>query len=115
MSRKSDAHASELHADDGTSSTIYRQQELSVLLSFFGPGADETEARLREGVSLEQNRTYLTAAGFGLIDITDAIAVPALQNDRWQYRIDATLQLRRGVARKYPILNVLSLDETIKT
>jgi len=115
VSRKSDAHASELHADDGTSSTIYRQQELSVLLSFFGPGADEAEARLREGVSLEQNRTYLTAAGFGLIDITDAIAAPALLNDRWQYRIDATLQLRRGVARKYPILNVLSLDETIKT
>jgi len=113
VSRKSDAHASELHADDGTSSTIYRQQELSVLLSFFGPGADEAEARLREGVSLEQNRTYLTAAGFGLIDITDAIAVPALQNERWQYRIDATLNLRRAVVRRFPVLSIQTPDITI--
>ena len=69
--------------------------------------ADDS-ALLREGLSLEQSRSYLTAAGFGLIGITDARTAPALMNDRWQYRIDATLQLRRAVARKYPILNVLS-------
>ena len=111
---KGDTNASEIHADDGTSSTIYRQQELSVLLSFFGPGAGDAESRFRAGVSLEQNRAYLSASGFGLIDVTDAITAPALLNERWQYRIDATLNLRRAVVRRFPILSVLDSDITLK-
>ncbi len=112
---RGDTFAAELHASDGASSTIYRQEDIDVLMSFYGPSAGTAFSALREGLSLEQNRSYLTAAGFGLIGMPDGRAAPALLNDRWQYRIDATLQLRRGVARKYPILNVLSLDETIKT
>lgn len=113
--RRGETFAAELHAADGTSSTTYRQEDLDILLSFYGPGAGGAFSLLREGLGLEQNRSYLTSSGFGMVGMSDARTAPALLNDRWQYRLDATLQLRRGVARRYPILNVLSLDDTINT
>lgn len=109
---RGDTNAAEIHAADGAASTIYRNEELEVLISTFGPGAGAAWARLRDGLAVEQNRAYLSAAGFGLIELTDCISAPAFINERWQRRLDSTLRLRRGVTRRFPVLSLAALDAT---
>ena len=41
------------------------------------------------------------------------VAVPELIKERWQYRVDLTIELRRQIYRAYPVLDVLEADVTL--
>lgn len=116
MDYKGDTFAAITHnPDDGGADTVYRQEELNVLVSFYGPNATNYASLLREGLSVPQNREVLLNNDMALISVGNLTPAPALMNERWQFRIDVSVGLRRAVRRTYPVLNILSVDGSIIT
>lgn len=114
MRRPGDTFASVIHNADG-SDTVYRQEILHVLCTFYGPDADNYASLLREGLSVAQNREVLQLNSFGLIEVGEPVPVPDLIKERWTYRVDMNVVLRRSITRTYAILDVLSADGTVDT
>lgn len=103
---------------DGTgngSDTLLRHEEITVLASFYGPGASSNSKTLRDGIYLAQNREALQAQGIDLIGTDDIRAAPDLINQQWVRRFDLQLNFRRKSQRTYPVLNLLSAPTTIVT
>lgn len=115
--RKSDTYPAILHdsAGDG-SDTLQRNEELSLKCSFYDLGsgglADSYAARLRDGAAIAQNRESLFTAGFALVSAGEPLAVPSLLRERWLYRVDLDVMLRRQINRTYPVLNILTAGGT---
>lgn len=99
---------------DGAS-MLHRHEEITLLASFYGPGASGNAKTLRDGLYLSQNREALQAAGIDLIGTDDIRAAPDLINQQWVRRFDLPLNFRRHAVRTYPILNLLSGDAVLET
>lgn len=107
--RKSDTFAAEQHYPQGAGyNQIRRHQVLNVLLSFYGPDADNLAHLLREGVQVAQNREPLSANNMGLVETGDTHSVPEMVKDKWYYRVDMTVVIRRQIVRNYAVQNLLS-------
>lgn len=93
---------------------LQRHEILNVLSSFYDLGsngqANDLAARLRDGTSVPQNREMLTNSGFALISVGEVVAVPSLLKQRWLYRVDLPIVLRREIERTYPVLTLESGD-----
>lgn len=93
---------------------LQRHEVLNLLSSFYDLGysgqADDLAARLRDGTAVPQNREVLTNAGFALISVGELVAVPSLLKQRWLYRVDLPIVLRREIERIYPVLTLESGD-----
>lgn len=114
--RDADTFAYEAHDPTGDGQDfVQRHEELEVLCSFYGPQADNMASLVRDGLSLEQNRTYLKTQGMGLIGCGNARAFPEKINNLWYYRVDMKVDIRRAVTRSYKILNLLSAEGVIVT
>jgi len=116
--RQSDTYAWEGHtpACDGSpdgADVLYRNQELDVLASCYGPQADTLADLVNDGLQIAQNREALQLAGMGLIEVGEAKAVPTKINEQWYYRLDMMIRLNRSLVRTYPVLNILSASGTI--
>ncbi len=89
-----------------------RHEDMDVLASFYDLGvsglADMYAARFRDGVQIAQNREILTLADMNLIETGDTQTVPSLLKQRWLYRVDINIRIRRRVRRFYPVLNILT-------
>lgn len=95
-----------------TAAVLRRHEELDVLVTVYGPAAQATVGRLRDGLYIEQNRAALRAAGVGLGGVSDPVHAPEQVGTRWFDRWDVTLTLRREIVREYPVLHFLrSLGE----
>lgn len=70
--------------------------ELEVLLTFYGPGARDSAARMESGLTLASNRKLLREANMALISTGQRTAVPEKFGQQWLTRIDWTLRFRRG-------------------
>lgn len=102
---------------------LQQQEQLDVLVSFYDLGAaasngvggqaDAYCALFRDGLYIAQNREALMAQGIVLAYTGDAIAVPSLLKERWLYRVDLSLTLRRAIERTYPVYNIESAQGTI--
>lgn len=116
-SRSSDTYPYVGMNADGLSSTLQRHEQLDLLCSFYDLGsggeADNYAALLRDGMAIAQNREALAAGSFKLIEVGDLLAVPSLLKDRWLYRVDLPLSLRRVVQRTYAVESILSGDITL--
>lgn len=113
---RGDAFAAVVHsAASNGSDTVFRQEEVEVLTSFYGPDAANYASLLREGLSIAQNREVLGASDVALVDVGDIIPAPSLFNERWQFRVDMTVYLRRAIRRTYPVLNLLSAEGSLTT
>ena len=119
VNRKADTYDFEWHdptQDSGNGeSFIYRNEELEILCSFYGPNAESYATILRDGVQLGQNREVLLLNGFALIDVGDITQVPSLLNNQWYNRMDVAVNLRRAVLRGYAILSLLSGEIQLNT
>ena len=114
--RVAQAFAYEAHDPTGNGQDfMQRHEELDILCSFYGPGGEGMASTVRDGLSVEQNRSYLTAAGMGLIACGDTTSAPELVNNLWYYRVDMPIHIRRDVTRSYKILNLLSASGDIVT
>ncbi len=115
-SRSSDVFAAVIHDPVGNGADLVaRHEELTVMVSFYGPNADNYADLLREGFSVAQNREAMQLVAMNLIEVGDAIALPSLVKEQWQYRVDVDFRIRRQIRRNYPILNLLSAQGTIYT
>lgn len=95
--------------------TICRNQELINLVSFYGPNASATEALLRDGLSLDQNREYMNSQGIALVRVGDPKNASMLINEQWVKRIDVQITFRRLISREYPVLSLLAGAVQIET
>lgn len=109
--RPADTFASNLFDPSGAQ-TVYRQELLEILCTFYGPDSDNYASLLREGFAVVQNSEVLQLNNFGLVSIGDSLPVPELIKDRWTYRVDMTVTLRREILRTYPVLTVLTAEGT---
>jgi hypothetical protein len=119
VSRPSDLfpYVEEDVADDVGTATLQRHEVLDVLCSFYDTGAagsaDENAALLRDGLAIAQNREALQLAGFGIVEVGEALAVPSLLKTRWLYRVDIHFVVRRVILRTYNVLTLLTATATV--
>lgn len=97
------------------STTLIRQEELSIACSFYGPEALENIGIFRDGFQITQNLEALYHANMGYKGITQAIKSADLFNERWYNRFEMSLQLVRQVQRTYPVLSFASASGIIHT
>lgn len=100
-------------AASGAGETIFsRTETLTMLTTWYalgvGGAADDQCSVFHDGVAVPQNLEYLFLQGFGLGEVGEPVAVPMIIKERWQYRVDLPLVLRRTIFRRYPVRNVLS-------
>lgn len=114
--RQSSGFAYVDHLGDGDGADLMqRHEDFEVLCSFYGPGADNAAALVRDGLSIAQNREPLQRAEMGLIGVGEATAVPAVIGGESYYRLDMPIRVRRAVTRLYPVLNLMKVAGTIAT
>lgn len=116
--RTADTYPAVVHNPDG-SDTMQRHEIMDILVSFYdlgsGAAADGFAALLRDGLLVAQNNEVLFLASMGLVAVGDLIAVPSLVKERWLYRVDLSVQIRRLIERTYGVLNIESLVGELET
>jgi hypothetical protein len=109
--RIKDTYGAELHVPAALGyNEIRRHEELDILVSFYGPNADESCDLFSEGMQVAQNREILTLNNMGLISSGDAIVVPELLKEKWLRRVDLPFSLKRQIVRQYGVQNILTAD-----
>lgn len=104
------------HSGEQSGKDIFsRNETLDVLASFYGPDGFSYAAVLADGLALSQNRAALRGVGIKLGFTGAIVSAPALVNQRWLWRADLHLVLRREVRREYPILNFIRLPAVAVT
>lgn len=104
-------HYDEISGSNGTFAfdQMIRQENVEVLLSFYGPDAGNYCSIFRDGIYLPQNFEPLTLAGMGLTAAGPHMQkVPQLIKTRWWYRYDMYLYIKRAIQRRYAIFSLLS-------
>ena len=92
-----------------------RQEQLEVQVSVYGPDALDTVGLITDGLQIPQNLAGLLSANMGMVEVTKALHIPELINERFFNRYELALVLNRQVQRLYPILNFLSATGIIYT
>ena len=90
-----------------------RQEQIEVQVSIYGPAALDIVELIRDGFQIPQNQAGMLSANMGLVEVTKALHIPELINERFFNRYEMTVVLNRQVQRLYPILNFLSATGTI--
>lgn len=89
-------------------------EEIELTCSFYDTGvnglADYYAYLLRDGIQIEQNHAILRQNEMGFVECTELIPIPSLTKERWLYRVDETLIIRRRDRRSYPVLNLKSFS-----
>lgn len=115
IDRVSDTYAVVTHDGDGEGAdNLQRQQDITMLCSFYGPDADSYAELLRDGLQIAQNREALQLANMAVKSTGDAVPAPSLVKERWLYRIDVRVTFTRQINRRYPVLNLLSAEGSIE-
>ena len=118
--RKSDIYPYVGHTDSpalaGQVDVLMRNEELTLLASFYDMGAgaspgqgglaDLYASQLRDGLSIAQNLEVLTRAGFAFVQCGEMRSVPSLLKQRWLYRVDMPITVRRQITRNYPVRTI---------
>lgn len=114
VSKEADTYAVEQHIATGQGFDYLKRQEvLNIFCSFYGPQAGSYAELLRDGLQIAQNREVLQLNMMGLVETKETITAPSLVKDKWLFRVDLMVRIRRQILRQYPVLNVLSAQGTI--
>lgn len=102
--------------DDGQGTdTVITWETLDVLASFYGPGARDLAARLRDGLYIEQNRAGLRSAGLALAEVGRMVKAPEVINGKWLARVDLPLTMRNEARRIFGVRNITCGGTVIET
>jgi hypothetical protein len=99
---------------DGTS-TEYRDVEMTVLASFYGPNAASNAAILRDGFAIQQNRAAMLMLGLAFVRPERLTNASGLVNAENLNRYDLEFTIRRRDARTYAVPNIRTAIGTIET
>lgn len=118
-SRQSDTFPYIAHDADGFGSDeLQRNEELPILCSFYdlgsGGDAEANLALLRDSLAIQQNHEALYP-DFAYVACGDPQPVPVLIKERWLYRVDLPVTVRRQINRVYPVQNLQSANGTLVT
>lgn len=109
-----DADTYQVDVQGSSSDDTQRHEVIELLTSFYGTDAQMYAALLRDGLQVAQNREAMQLVGMGLVDTGPITPAPSLVKERWLYRVDMTLRIKRMIQRSYPVLTlldgVISLD-----
>lgn len=94
---------------------LCRNQLITNRVSVYGPAAAATEALLRDGLGLDQNREAMNALGIALVRVGDPRPMPQLLNEQWVRRLDVEITFRRLISRTYPVLSLQSGQVQLET
>jgi len=100
------------HANGG-SSTLYRWPILSLMVSVYGPNAEDNAEDLRDACYIAQNFEQLNLLGIRLIEAGSVTMVPDLINVQYINRADMRIRLATEQTRTYAIKDIVSADGTI--
>lgn len=90
--------------------TLRRNEDIDVLLSFYGPNSAGVAARVADGFAIPQNTEVLKTNLMSFINSDTIRQVPELINEQWVKRQDLPLHFRRRIVREYAVLNIASAD-----
>jgi len=114
--RRADTYASTIHiSEDEGHDILIRQEEVDVMVSFYGPSSGTYVLQLREGLQIKQNVETLFNNGLALVETSDIASTAEYVNQRWMSRYDLTLTIRRLIQLIYGIQNVLSSQGVVTT
>lgn len=99
------AHVGHISSGEGQDQ-VYRNEILSVLVSFYGPNAERNADMMSLGFQVSQNRDQLQVNGYGLVEVENTTTIPELVNERWLMRVDLPFSLRRAQVATYNVLNL---------
>lgn len=91
-----------LHQGDGTARYI-RHETIEVMVTMYGPQAEQKIKQLRDGLHIRQNNQSLLALGAKVIWCDGIRTIPEQYNMQWIRRYDMTYSLHRRVDLTYPI------------
>ncbi len=114
--RRADTYPSTIHVSEGDGHDILiRQEEVDVLVTFYGPSCGTYVLQLREGLRINQNIEILANNGMALVETSDIASTAEIVNQRWLSRYDITLTIRRYIQLIYGIQNVKSAQGVVTT
>lgn len=87
-----------------------RDEELELLVSFYGNDASAIQAQFADGILVAQNLDALNAQAIKLRTMSDAYQVPALLKEVWVRKVDQRFFFRRRVRRVYPVQTLVGAD-----
>jgi hypothetical protein len=97
-----------IHNDDV--SYVHAERLLTVLVSFYGPGADDLAERLANGLHVAQNREQMIAHSLAFVSVGSIVPVPELIGTKWLRRVDLQIVIRKGTPREAGRVRVLNLQ-----
>lgn len=90
-------------------------EAFDVIVSFYGPNAQRSAGRFRDGIQVPQNREALwTNGNIVYVDARGPENLPDLRNDQWVQRYDIRARFRRAVSRTYTVRNLVEASGTIQ-
>jgi hypothetical protein len=95
--------------------TVYRNEILNLLCSFYGPNSEANGEILAMGLMLEQNRYVMFLNGIALVEVGDTTTIPALKKDRWLMGQDVPFRIRRQQSYTYPSANIEKFQGSVIT
>jgi hypothetical protein len=91
-------------------SVMQRHMTLTVVVTFYGPAAEDAAGMMRDGLYVGQNFEPLMSLGLKLRTIHDLARAPEEINRQYVDRVDLRLELRQQVNRTYPIFDLVGAD-----
>lgn len=111
VSRERDVNALVTH--QGDSDLVYRTEILSVVATFYGPQCEQLSELFAMGLEVAQNREVMQQAGYGLVEVQNAVMMAEQYNERWITRVDVDFKVRRAQLYQYPVLDLEGATGTI--
>lgn len=92
---------------------MQRHATLTVLVTFYGPEAEDTGGRLRDALYIPQQMEGMRP--LKLLTVRDLARAPEMINQQWIDRVDLEIDLRMQINRVYPIYDLAGADLNIRT
>lgn len=116
---KADTYPYQSESDDGLTTMLQQNEEMTLLCSFYDTGvageADRYSRLLRDNLMIGQNREFLQEKGFDVAYVGARQTAPRTLSTRWLYRVNLPVTLRCQYERIYQVLSVLRMQGTIYT
>jgi hypothetical protein len=109
--RERDTFVNIIHKDG--ENILYRNEILTVLVSFYGPHSRANAGILAQGFQIAQNRETMVLNGYGFIESLNPVITADLVHERWRPRVDLSFRVRRSVVYRYTILDLLGSKVTV--